>query len=619
GLVLFYLFQWLDRRFQLSTRSNGVSWVGAAFVVASSLYFFLLYWNHFLGLRSGNGALGAAVSYLEGLRPYRDYYCAVTPLDILKWTLVTKLLGAKLIVVRGFAIFDRLLLGVILYLWLRRIFSARDSALATIVAIILSAGDLTDPLASYNHDTILLAVVSGFLASFALDEQRKMSAVGLFAVLSGCAACLSFASKQTIGLGVSIAIPVVMAISLSICNAMRRSSVFVGGFAVGWLICASVIAAWLAGAGLWSDFLRQVFLQGPAAKARHLSDFVDRALLIGQQLRAEALFAAAALVGGGAAILSSMKDAKKEKNTYAGFLPLILVVVLGFVAIKTPITVSIFEKVRHAMIFVAVITSVAVGLYCFARCITLKLRARETQFLLFAAVSFSVAFMLSLSWPYFEAMLLPGLALFVAATMDGSRFAVRQVVYVLCGILIVAQVNAKLAAPFGFAGWSEAPVSSATASPKTPALSGMRISPKMADFVDETVRIVEEHSTSNDSIFTYPEFGILYAVTNRRPPTFSWSHNIDVVNESMAAEEADRIVRGRPSVLIYGLESKLALRADELLWREGKQSEQRLLIGAVESLASEYCLEREFQLDDGHMVRVYIRPSDRGACRTATK
>ncbi len=614
GLVLFFLFQWLDRRFRFSTKSAGVSWTGAVLVIVASLYFFLLYWNHFLGLRSGNGAFSAGISYLDGLRPYRDYYCAVTPLDILKWALVTKLLGAKLIIVRGFAVFDRLLLGAILYLWLRRIFTARDSALAALVTIILSAGDLTDPLASYNHDTIFLALVSGFVASFALDEQRGTFAVGLFAVVSGGAACLSFASKQTIGLGVSIAIPVVVGISLSICSGLRRALVFVGSFAVGWFIFASAIAVWLAGAGLWPDFLREVFSQGPSAKAGHLSDFVDRALLIGQQLRTEALIAVVAFLGAGAAILRSMRDAKSEKNTYAAFLPLILVIVLGFVAVKTPITVSVFEKLRHAMIFVAVITSLGIGLYCFARCITFRLQAREAQFLLFAAVSFSVAFMLSLSWPYFEAMLLPGLALFFAATMNGSRFVARQFAYAICGILIMAQVNAKLAAPFGFAGWTEAPVSAAIASPKTSALSGLRVSPKMAEFVDETVRIVDEHSTTTDSIFTYPEFGIFYALTDRKPPTFSWSHNIDVLNDQMATEEAARITAGRPAVLTYGIESKLALRADEQLWREGKRSAHRSLITAVESLASQYCLEKEVQLDDGHVARVYVRPKSQFPC-----
>ena len=47
-----------------------------------TLCFFLLFWNRFLGLRSGDGGFTGGVYFLEGILPYRDYYCPVPPLFV---------------------------------------------------------------------------------------------------------------------------------------------------------------------------------------------------------------------------------------------------------------------------------------------------------------------------------------------------------------------------------------------------------------------------------------------------------------------------------------------------------------------------------------------------------
>jgi hypothetical protein len=613
GIFLYVIFRILDKRFDLSSRDRGVVIAGAVLTCLGCLYFFLLYWNHFLGLRSGNGAFGAGVSYLAGLRPYRDYYCAVTPLDILKWAAVMKVLGAKLIVVRAFAVFDRMLLCLLLYFWLVRFFRARDAALATLVTIVVSAGDLTDPLASYNHDTILLAMLAGFLSSYGLDAGRSLRSTVNFAALAGVATCLSFGTKQTIGLAITVAIPIVVSASLLRLDGLRRALAFLGGFLAGWAASAGVIVAWLMHAGLWSEFLHQVFRQGPAAKASHPVDFLNRAVLIAKGLHPEIVVASLSLLLAAKPILNALHSHEVSKDSLKQLAPLVAVPVLGYFTVSTAFNLNGVQIFRLATIFIAVIASLAIGVYCFARWIFGRLNRFQAQVLLFAAVSFSVAFMLSLSWPFFEAMLLPGLALFIATTLDGLTSRYRNFVYVACGLLLMAQVESKLAAPFGFAGWQEAAVGSATIRSEVPEFDGLRLPREMVTFVDGTVHIVHDHATPKDTIFAYPEFGVLYTLTGHRPPTFSWSHNIDVINDQIGREEASRLLSGRPAVLIYGAESKLALRTDEQLWREGRDSGQRSLISAVESLASSYCLEREFHLSDGHTVRVYLRPDSEAA------
>ena len=490
-----------------------------------------------------------------------------TPLDIFKWVAVLKLFGAKLIVVRSFALFDRMLLCLLLYFWLVRFFRARDAALATMATIVVSAGDISDPLASYNHDTIFLAMLSGFLASFALDADRSEKWTSGFATLAGMAACLSFGTKQTIGLGITAAIPIVVSASLLRLDGKRRALAFFGGFVVGWVATAALIAAWLMHTGLWSDFLYQVFRQGPSAKASHAIDFVNRALLISERLHPEIIVAAALMLLAAKPIISSMNSQERCQNSLADLTPVLAVPVLAYFAVRTTIMLPGIQVFRFATVVIAELASVAIGLYCFARWALAKMTRFQAQLLLFAAVSFSVAFMLSLSWPFFEAMLLPGLALFIVAVLDGLAVPYRKIIYVAIGLLLMAQVESKISAPFGFAGWVEAPVTSATTRSKLPELEGFLLPEETTTFVDETVRIIREHSTPSDTIFTYPEFGIFYNLAGHPPPTFSWSHNIDVITNQIARDEAGRLLRARPSVLIYGAESSMALRTDEQLWR----------------------------------------------------
>ncbi len=75
---------------------------------------------------------------------------------------------------------------------------------------------------------------------------------------------------------------------------------------------------------------------------------------------------------------------------------------------------------------------------------------RGAQCLLFCAVSWSVAFTLSLSWPAFEAMVLPGLGLLVAPLVEGVRRKSLPLVYAGLGLLVMMQMREKLDVPFGF-------------------------------------------------------------------------------------------------------------------------------------------------------------------------
>jgi hypothetical protein len=129
--------------------------------------------------------------------------------------------------------------------------------------------------------------------------------------------------------------------------------------------------------------------------------------------------------------------------------------------------------------------------------------------------------------------------------------------------------------------------------------------------LDGTIAIIRDGTQGNDTIFTFPEISLIYALADRRPPTWSWSHNIDVINDRFAREEADRLRERPPAVIVYSPPSEAFLSLQEAVWRQGKRSGQRDLIDAVQSITRHYELQGSYHPmgPEGPLTLVYVRPN----------
>jgi hypothetical protein len=234
---------------------------------------------------------------------------------------------------------------------------------------------------------------------------------------------------------------------------------------------------------------------------------------------------------------------------------------------------------------------------------------RLWQVAILATVGWCVAATLSLSWPAFEAMTLPGLGLLLAAAVDGVRKG-RPVLYALLAITVFFQVREKLDLPFSFDHQEEPSVRFATASSTLPALRGMRLPADTVHLLEETTLTMQTHASASETVFTYPEMGIFYSLSGRNPPTWAGSHNIDVVADSFAREEAVRLLRARPPVILYARPTLDQLQEEEATWRHGAPSGQRDIIAALDCLVSQDRLVDTFQLTSGdNPIRLYVRPA----------
>jgi len=585
--------------------------VGALAVSLPALFFFMLFWNRFAGLRSGDGGFSAGVFFLKGILPYRDYYCATPPLFLLRTAAVLAMFGKLAIAVRGCGVFERIVLSLLLYGWLVRLFRVKDAAFAALVTLVVSTGDYADPVSSYNHFTILLAVAGGLAASYALDRGRSARALVMIGSLGGVLSQLCLDSKQTIGLGVTCAIPIVVCLCLAKLDGVRKAAQFLAGFGAGWMLAGAVLLGWMWRAGILHLFLLQAFVAGPKAKASQPGDFVLRTLMVMENYWWAPLIA----LGIVAIFYRTLCQPQNESQTNSvedSLTAILLTSLLGLSSIVAPTIVTwraliyllhlpanflLTEDLpAKPVIYATLIGSCLVSLHYLWQLLAGKVSRSQSQIALFASTAFMVAFMTSLSFPAFEAMTIPGLGLIVAVLLNGFRGWRRWTVYGCCWALMFGTVLFKEGMPFGFGDWLEPPVNAAVSRCSIPELRGFLLPAETVDFIESTVHIIEGFSSQSDTIFVYPELGLFYGLTERMPATFSASHNIDVVPDSFAKEEAQRLLRVRPAVLIYSPRSEQSLRGEEAYWRRGKPSGQRDLIAAVETLAREYRLVRVFRM-----------------------
>lgn len=584
---------------------------GAIATGLAVLLYLLLFWNRFAGLRSGSGDYYGGLLLAQGYLPYRDFFTATPPFTGIRSALVLLLFGKSYIVSRAFGVFERVLLAVLVYLWLARMFSAGRAALASIATIIVGSGDVADPISSYNHEAILWAVASGLLASFVLDQGHAAHRMLWFSFASGLCAGFSCTTKQTIGIGVTAAVFITVGACLLRLNGFRRSVIFCLVFSLGWAVVIAGLVVWLSSVGILNAFLFDVFQQGPAAKASHSSDFVFRFKhLFGQNLRPAGLALLAVVV----AAPAWWRSGRKEKSPPQSIQTVVsvLMAVTAAIALATALSYVGYSPGRQLLtgsIYFVFFSVIAVTPFYFGALIQGRIKQREAQFLLYASVSFAVAFMLSLSWPVFEAMDVPGLGLLIAAALEGYPTSVSRLFYVAAVTLIFFGTVLKLNLPFGFAWYREAPVWQANTPSTLPQMHGFLLPAPVVRLIDGTVQIVDEHSTKADTIFAYPEFGLFYALSGRSCPTMTCSHNIDVVNDDLARAEARRLLDKRPAVLIYYRISERHLKGEEILWRRGKRSGQRDIMEAMETLIRKYQLAGTFYVPPyEEPLVVYVRP-----------
>ncbi|HSU61633.1 MAG TPA: hypothetical protein VLI55_20155 [Bryobacteraceae bacterium] len=586
---------------------------GALVVSLVVILFFSLYVDRFAGLRSGDGSFQAGHAMLHGSIPYRSFNSG-PPLDGVISGAVLWVFGERVSVMRAWGVAQHVLMGILLYCWLLRLFQPRHATLATLLAVIVSAGDPSNGIPSYGFEASSFFLLSGFLCLLASERGRSARLFIAYSASAGICAALSLGTKQSLGAGATVGIPLLAAIYIWHEGGARKAWIFLAGFAAGWMLIAGSVLLWLAKAGVVRQFLVDVFKKGPSAKAAHPSDFVVRAAHAAWGVR-WGFFAACGVLAvcwaafRRAGALEQPLAPRDEKPIHLVFIALLSTISISLGAAAAYAGKWPLKGFANFTVYISLLgTALLLAYYAF-RLFRGKLSSREAQLAFVAGISFGIALMISLSWPASYDMAFPALAVTTAAILHGSTRWLRSLTYAAFALVLIAMTAEKLNCPHGFHEWTDQPVRLANTYSSQPMLKGILLPKATAELIDQAVAIAHEHVTRQDTIYIYPEFGILSTLIGRRGATSTGSHNIDVETDELARSEAKQLLAARPAVLIYYPTPEWSLRADERIWRSGKRSGQRDIIAAIEELARSYRLAASFRIPpNDSAIQIYVRP-----------
>jgi hypothetical protein len=186
---------------------------------------------------------------------------------------------------------------------------------------------------------------------------------------------------------------------------------------------------------------------------------------------------------------------------------------------------------------------------------------RQAQLMLLTGFASGLAYLLGCSWVDYVPIVLPSLAvvltyvLYQLSARPAWSYA-RAAVLAVCVLAIVQFCALRMGRPFGWGGWREPNVHSATQKFGEPELAGFAASVESAGFVDRITQDIVINSKPADAVFAYPNIPIFYVLSHRAPATFAYVHYMDVAPDFIDRADASGILRTPPLYLFIGTRPK---------------------------------------------------------------
>jgi hypothetical protein len=584
-----------------SSEPLNLHWGAAAVVLVCATYL-LMWWDRFLSPTMGH-ELFFYNQFRHGRMPYRDYYFAGPPGNQVLAILVFSWLGERLTTYWLVSMAIRLAAVGCLFRWLARVYRPAGAALGSITAFVVASGDIADYPGFYNHLVLSYIVFGSYAASRILESPSASGRFG-WGTVAGLFLSLNFLCKQTTGVVVTLAVLAIVSLAVARTQGIRQAIGALAAMLLGLAVPVLGVWLWLFGHGVFGRYVDQVFLTGPTSKGR-LSNILARPVLL--TLEYSELWTAAILgllTLGGLFLLTRLGIQGRPGESDRRWPWELVAAGGGLLALSAGGMWYLLHLDSHtpllAAVYFSLVGCLALGVAALGQISRGARDPVDWQRVLLAGVGFSCAYALSLSWPAWEPMAFPGLAVLVAVLFNAipkseARTPVlRPVLTVLCLVLLAVACWRKFSAPFSWGYWSEPPISAGRVSPSVAALQGLRLSPETAHFFDEVTRLIRANSDDGEAIFIYPHMQIFFALADRPPATYAFMHWYDVCPDSLAEQDAERLEQSPPAVMVCMEITAEENEMQERFYREGRPSGQRQLVAAMARLLPKYDLVGEF-------------------------
>lgn len=564
-----------DRSTQAERSEVGV---GLAFVAIFGSCFFGAWFNRYAPPAAGGEAILMALG--DGYLPYRDYFLQAPPGVSILVQAITAVAGPHLIATLAFGALLRVAASCALYGLLLAVGRPSFAALGTVCALMVSSTDMSDTPFYYNHIGAAFVVIGTYLG---LVGTRGTGAWRLVAT-AGCGALLTFAvaMKQTLVFGAAGAFVAVVVLGLP--RPASGWTTWVVAMVAGAATMVGAVCFWLSAHGLMDSFIF-VMTQAPQAKGG-VGRSLLRPLLQLPTLFVEGLATGFALIliAATVTLLVRFREDARRSN------PIVVLMALGAWGFTAMLMYG-----RFVTLFLTAVGwwgSVAIALIGLWQFRTASLDAAGRARIALGLLAFSIGYSFAVSWPLFENMAFPGLAVVVVALLEAAPPSSRRP-WVTAGVALavgamVFAIYRKVEAPFGWGPWREPPLYSASGDFEHPVLVGMRLSRPTSELYALTRRISSSATLPNEPIFVYPNLPILYAIADRRPATFALAHWVDTCPEFLGQQDAERLRSRPPKLMIIRQDDFTFVENQERLYRGGERSSVRDVIDAVAELRPRY-------------------------------
>lgn len=549
-------------------------WLAVAVAGGATVTLLLPWWNRFLGVTLDGYFPYYGARIAAGAAPYRDFFLHLPPLQALAHAGLESAFGRHLVLGRAAGALARVALAASLTAWLARRFRAGTAIVAALVSVWLASGDDTDILDLYNHHALLAAVLAGWAACRALDGAERS---GRAWVLSGLAAGASFWTKQTIGLAITLAIPLALGF-LAVRDAAVRSGLGrqLSRYALGWGGPAALLGGWLAAIGALGPFLRQVFVDSAASKGSlatlllrpWLDPFAIPGLVVPACVGLAGALAFAFAIAGAPGGRSLDGWSLRAGALFA----LVLLVAGHLLQGWESLTPDRLRLVQRSGVFLALFGILVPTATLAATAVRRRLEVAERETLVLAFVGAATGAALALSWPAGEAIALPALAVVTALALDASALGpARRVaggaVALLASVAALAVLPLKSVVPFDFLRWREPGIERSRTTSELRELAGLQLSWSTRNVIERVVRAVRAWSSEGEPVLTFPALPLVNWLADRPAATFAAVQWVDVTPDRITRSDLERILAAPPAVVVRMHLDKRFLETNESYFR----------------------------------------------------
>ena len=529
---------------------------------------------------------------LSGQMPYRDFYLFLQPIYPYIMAALNAVFGYDFIVFRIYGIFERLFLVSMVYLVYGRVFKPWMAAFCAVASLVLCWSFNADAICSYYQLSVALVLLSLWLLLKFFDEEKPHKKP-IYVVSAGLACSLSFMVKQTLGLAFPfIAVILIVLQSTKSRGGSRPLFKHLALFAAGCVSIVVLFSAFLLLTDSFGEYISQVYL-GTSSKGTLVSIlFGAIGRLFDNHLQWALLFlmvliASASIYVAASHLAERRKTTSKARSSNVDKYMWIAVIALLLMALILPrFFLASFENtslnggglfdIKRSFVYALFPVSIMLGVFYLYK--TLFESISYITKLAVATTSFTIIYVHGFSGVIEETstILIFGFVVGLALTYKGIMNVLKQVtvMVLVSGLMLVCSVQ-RMTWPYGWWGWNEPPINTATVTVSIPKMWGICMSESTATMYQTVYDSLKGQIGTGEYLYTFPHIKAFDNIFGTMPPTFADVHYWDVCPDAIAVADSEVLRANPPKAIVYMDLTEDAWEIHERVFRNGAESGQR--------------------------------------------